>query len=365
MMFQSLKVNKLELKNRFVVAPMTRVSATLTGCVTEEMNHYYQQYVDGYFGCIITEGLYTDTLCSQGYQYQPGLINEAQANSWKVLNDYAGTNHTAVIAQLMHAGALSQFNGYASETKAPSVIKPKGQQLAFYYGEGDYQMPAALSLSEINQIVDGFVHAACLAQQSGFSGVEIHGANGYLLDQFLCTHTNQREDEFGGSIENRLRIHTQIINGIREKVGSDFIIGLRISQAKVNDPEYKWSGKAEAKAIFIYLDTLDFDYLHLTEPNALGCAFESGLTLAEIAKQFVSQPIMVNGELNSKPAIDASLENGADLISIGKMALVNPDFPVKMLNDIPLMAFTFDIFNPIANLDTQFSVLKNKGEGYV
>ncbi len=359
MMFESLKLVNFDFKNRLTVAPLTRVSATQDGRATAQMRDYYQQYVDGGFGCIITEGLYTDTEYSQGYKFQPGLVNDAQTLSWKALNDYAKSKKTIVIAQLMHAGALSQHNEYQSKTKAPSSVKPVGSQMTFYYGEGEYNVPTALSQTDIQKLITGFVDAACFAKASGFSGIEVHGANGYLLDQFLTVTSNQREDEFGGSVENRLKLHAQIIERIRAQVGKDFIIGLRISQAKVNEPDYKWSGADEAKAIFTHLDTLDIDYLHLAEPNALESVFDTGLSLASFAKQYTSKVVMNNGQLNQHHLITKALEDGSDLVSIGKMAIANPDFPLKLLSHKPLTPFTFDIFNPIANLSTQFATLSD------
>lgn len=180
--FSNYKIGNLTLKNRLAVAPMTRVSANEDGTTGPLMKDYYQSFAKGGFALIITEGIYTDKYHSQCYKFQPGLTNERQVESWKEVTRAVHQNKGVIIAQLMHAGALSQYNKYTEHNIAPSAIKPLGKEMTLYYGEGDYSVPKAMNKNDINNAISGFVNAAKLAKVAGFDGVEIHGANGYLLD---------------------------------------------------------------------------------------------------------------------------------------------------------------------------------------
>jgi len=193
-LFTSLNAGRLQLKNRLAVAPMTRVSATADGHATTRMAGYYAAFAAGGFGLVITEGIYTDKAFSQGYLFQPGLSDEAQRDAWKPVVDGVHAQGSRIVAQLMHAGALSQGNPHRDGTRGPSAVRPKGQQMVFYRGAGGYPVPQPISLDEIQEALQGFAQAAMRAREAGFDGVEIHGANGYLLDQFLTEGVNLRDD---------------------------------------------------------------------------------------------------------------------------------------------------------------------------
>jgi 2,4-dienoyl-CoA reductase-like NADH-dependent reductase (Old Yellow Enzyme family) len=352
--FSNHTIGNITLKNRFAVAPMTRVSANEDGTTGTLMKDYYQSFAQGGFALIFTEGIYTDKHYSQGYKFQPGLTDEAQAESWKPIVDAVHDSGSLFIAQLMHAGALSQYNKYTGFNAGPSAVKPLGQEMTFYYGEGDYSTPKTMDKEDINDAISGFVNAAKLAKRAGFDGVEIHGANGYLLDQFITVHTNERTDEYGGELVNRLRIYEKVITSIRKAVGDDFIVGIRFSQGKVNDFEYKWPAKVEdAKYTFELVSKCGVDYIHTTEYNAKEAAFEDSLSLAELAKKHGSVSVIANGSIvnenDAKHMIDS---NQADLISLGKMALANPNWPNVIRDQQELREFNFEMFNPIADLKT-------------
>lgn len=137
-LFEGLAIGRMALRNRLAVAPMTRVSATDGGCATERMARYYEAFAEGGFGLVITEGVYTDKAYSQGYHQQPGLSDDVQRDAWATVADGVHKGGACIVAQLMHAGALSQGNPYRSDSAGPSAVRPKGQQLAFYRGKGDY-----------------------------------------------------------------------------------------------------------------------------------------------------------------------------------------------------------------------------------
>lgn len=276
----------LPLRNRLAVAPMTRVSATPDGRPTPRMVEYYRAFADGGFGLVITEGVYTDKVFSQGYLRQPGLTDNAQVEAWRDVVDAVHGAGGKIVAQLMHAGALSQGNPYRRRTVGPSAVRPKGDQMPFYRGAGAYHVPREMTLEEIEEAVAEFVNAAHRARSAGFDGVEIHAANGYLLDQFLSEGINLRTDAYGGDIRTRAALTVQTIAEVREAIGADFPVEVRISQAKVNDFEHRWSGgETHAEIIFRAVAEAGASYVHTTEFEAWRPAFApGGPSLAALAK---------------------------------------------------------------------------------
>jgi 2,4-dienoyl-CoA reductase-like NADH-dependent reductase (Old Yellow Enzyme family) len=218
-------LGRLELTNRLAVAPMSRVSAAPDGTPTGEMTDYYAQFARGGFGIVITEGTYTDTTHSQGYLNQPGLATDDHVDGWRRITDAVHATGTPVIAQLMHAGALSQGNPHAAGAIGPSAIAPIGQMLEEYGGAGSWPVPREMTPADIDSAGAGYTEAAARARAAGFDGVEVHAANGYLLDQFLTVYTNVRADEYGGAVHNRIRLTARVIAEIRSRVGDDFVVG--------------------------------------------------------------------------------------------------------------------------------------------
>lgn len=353
-LFSPSNIGNLLLKNRLVVAPMTRVSGNEDGTVGPLMKKYYQSFASGGFGLIISEGIYTDKQYSQTYKYQTGLTDEAQMASWRDITNAVHKNGGKIIAQLMHGGALSQYNKYKDRNAAPSSVQPLGKEMTFYYGQGEYATPVDMTQEDIDNAVAGFAQSAMYAKQAGFDGVEIHGANGYLLDQFLTLYTNNRSDAYGGELINRLRLYKEIITAVRDAVGKDFVIGVRFSQSKVNDYDYKWPGQEnDAKETFEYMRSLEIDYLHTTEKKVNSPAFDGTSPLSELAKMHSKLPVIANGGIVDEKGANELLANqSVELISIGKAALANPDWPNAVKLNKPLKAFDFEMFDPIANLST-------------
>lgn len=330
-LFADWRLNRLELRNRLVVAPMTRISASQEGMPTEAMARYYERFARGGFGLVITEGTYTDQAYSQGYANQPGLSDRQQAQGWQQTVNLVHAAGGKIVAQLMHAGALSQANRFRNETVGPSAVQPKGRQMAVYRGHGLYCLPHSMSEAEIEQVIEGFARAAIFAvETAGFDGVEIHGANGYLLDQFLTQHTNLRSDSWGGSIERRICLSAKIARAVRQAVGSAVPVGMRISQAKVNDSAHKWK-EAEAGAAIVFGTLADagLDYIHVTEHEAWQPAFgDNTPSLISLAhKNAPGLTIIANGNLHDPQRAAQALSNGADLIALGRGALANPAWP--------------------------------------
>lgn len=350
-LFEPLNLGPLTLANRLAVAPMTRVSATQSGEATARMAHYYERFAEGGFGLVITEGVYTDERWSQGYFHQPGLANAAQRDAWRSVVERVHAAGARIIAQLMHAGALSQGNRFVGSTRGPSANRPVGQQMGFYRGVGDYPLPQAMSEAEIDQAVAGFAAAALRAREAGFDGVEVHGANGYLLDQFLSEGVNLRSDGYGGTVAKRLRITEEVVRAVRAAVGDDYLIGLRSSQGKVNDFQHKWRGTQEAAEIYTRVGRLPLDYLHTTEFEAWRPAFENGPSLAALARQHAGLPVLANGSLHDPERAAAMLAVGAaDMVTLGRGALAHADWPQRVRSGATLREFDRRILSPLADL---------------
>ena len=348
-----IRIGPTELPNRVALAPMTRVSATEQGHATERMASYYLRFARGGFGLLITEGLYTDTAYSQGYLLQPGLATAAQSRSWTKVVDAVHSEGSRIFAQLMHAGAQSQGNRFIDTTVGPSAVAPRGEQLRFYRGEGPFQVPEMITSAQMDQAREGFVAAALNAKAAGFDGVEIHGANGYLLDQFLTDYLNNRTDQYGGSLANRTRFAVEISRAVREAVGPDMTVGIRISQGKVSDSAHKWAGGAEeAKSIFTALAATGIDYIHTTELRADAPAFGAeGASLAFLAREHSGLVVIANGSLDEPEAAAALVAAGqADIIALGKAALATRDWPRRARANAGMDELDGRVFSPIADV---------------
>lgn len=343
----------MSLRNRLAVAPMTRVSAAADGRPTSRMADYYAAFAAGGFGLVVTEGIYTDKAHSQGYLFQPGLADASHVDDWRLVVERVHGHGARMVAQLMHAGALSQGNPHRGNTVGPSAVQPKGQQMPFYRGAGQYAVPDAMTTAEISSAVEGFTAAAVLAREAGFDGVEIHGANGYLLDQFLTEHTNLREDEYGGDVARRLRLTVEVAEAVRSAVGTDFVVGVRVSQGKVNDFVHKWSGgEGEAATVFKTLGRLPIDYLHTTDFEAWAPAFGEGPSLAALARRYGGKPIIANGSLHHPERAAGMVHHEeADVVSLGRGALANHDWPRRLAEGMALDEFDKGILMPFADLE--------------
>lgn len=353
-LLEATRTENLAAKNRLGVAPMTRVTATEDGRATEAMTRYYERFARGGFGLVVTEGIYTDQTHSQGYLFQPGLTDEAQARSWQPMVKGVQSHGSLAIAQIMHAGGISQGNRFRDTTVAPSAILPKGRQMAFYYGKGGYAMPVEITEAQIAEVIEGFADSAARAVEiAGFDGIEIHGANGYLLDQFLTDYTNTRTDQYGGNTENRIRLAVEVVKAVRARVGAEIPVGIRISQGKVNDYHHKWAyGEADAAINFGALAEAGVDFIHVTEFETWQPAFGEGTpTLVQLARTYAPNALIIaNGSLQDTDKAEAVLADGADIVTFGRGALANPDLPIRLAAANELREFDPAVLGPIADI---------------
>jgi len=358
--FNALSLGSHQLRNRFAVAPMSRVSAGLDGVPSANMQTYYEAFALGGFSLIITEGIYTDGIAAQAYPQQPGLVTVAQQQGWKQLTARVKQHGAVFIAQLMHAGAISQ---HLANTWAPSAVLPLGKKMPEYGGgDGAFPLPHAMTATEIAAVKQGFVQSALHAYAAGFDGVELHAANGYLLDQFMTDYINTRTDLYGGSIPNRFRIIKEIIEAVRAVVPVGFIIGLRLSEGKVNNLHYRWQdGAATARAILSEVAAANPDYVHIAAEAgnwAAEATYPDGTSYTGLAKQLTGVPVIANGGLHQPALAKQVLEEGhADILAIGKAAIANPDWPLRIQRGESTIPFHPRMIKPHANIEHTWKVL--------
>ncbi|PSL22908.1 2,4-dienoyl-CoA reductase-like NADH-dependent reductase (Old Yellow Enzyme family) [Dyadobacter jiangsuensis] len=341
------------MANRLVVAPMTRVSATPEGVPTQEMADYYEAFAAGGFGMIITEGTYTDELFSKANHNQPGMANDAHMHGWKRVVTAVHRHHALIINQLMHGGALSEIH---EEPVAPSAVQPIGLRVTDNaVSPSPFPMPRAMQKQDFEEVKAGYVRAALLAYEAGFDGVELHAANGYLFDQFITPHTNLRTDEYGGNERNRLRFLMEVYQAVKAALPGAFIVGIRVSESKVNDLTYRWPGGSEtALRIFEVLAEIDPDYLHIAAEGGRWereCRYPDGTSSNSIAKSLLKSPVIANGGMHDVTLAETLLNsNAADLVSIGRAAIASPDWPKRVAAGEPVVPFFKELIKPSLTL---------------
>jgi len=320
-LFEPICVGPLTLRNRIVMAPMTRNRAG-EGDAPQAINvEYYRQRASA--GLIITEASQVSPQ-GKGYMHTPGCYSEAQARGWRKVTDAVHAAGGRIFLQLWHVGRISHpsFQQGAAAPVAPSPVLPAGQVLT-EDGPRPYVVPRALNLDEIVDIVAQFRDAAAQALAAGFDGVELHAANGYLIDQFLRDGTNLRADAYGGSPENRGRLLREIIEVVAQLWGADRV-GVRLSPASgFNDMR-----DSNPQVMFLYLAGMLSDYrlayLHMVEESAIGPFDWQALRRAYRGLY------MANGGYDRSSAADALAEGRADLISFGKPFISNPDLVARL-----------------------------------
>ena len=358
-LFSPGRLGPLALANRTIVAPLTRASATVDGLVTDQMRDYYGDFARGGWGLVETEATYIDLKYSQGYDYQPGIANDAQAESWRKVVEAAHAAGTPIMMQIFHCGAINQGNNWVEGSISASAVQPVGTQIDRYRGgKGPFQMPREITRDEMAEVVESYAEAARRAVELGFDAIEVHGANGYLPDQFLTVHTNLRNDEYGGAIENRVRYHCDVMRAVRA-AAPDTAVGVRISQTKVNDFTYEWPGGADdARVIFSALAQTGIDFIHCSAHLGVTPIFGTTRSLSGLARDFSGLPVITNGKLQD-PAVaeQALIDTEGDFVTVGKGALADPAWAAKVRAGTAPIAFDPGMITPLATLDNYYDWL--------
>ncbi|MEL7472403.1 MAG: alkene reductase [Planctomycetota bacterium] len=343
-LFEPMKIGELEVPNRVLMAPLTRSRSTQPGDVPNAMNaEYYAQRASA--GLIIAEATQVSGQ-GKGYAFTPGIHTEAQAEGWKLVTDAVHARGGRIYLQLWHVGRIShvdlQPNG--ERPVAPSAIRAEGSRTYTSKDSGmvDVSEPRALELDEIPGVVDQFRKGAELAKAAGFDGVEIHGANGYLLDQFLRTGTNHRTDAYGGPVENRARFGIEVAQAVIDVWGAGRV-GYRVTPiGRFNDmnddaPADTFGYLAEK------LGELGVAFIHVVEefgPSSRDDALEEAArairTRYKAASPAGSNPAYLgNGGYDADLARQRIGDGLADAITFGKLFISNPDLPERMQQNGP------------------------------
>jgi len=321
------------LKNRIALAPMTRGRAGETRIPNETMAEYYHQRSGA--GLLITEA----TVISEqgiGWIGSPGIFTEEMVEGWRVVTDRIKPTGTPIFLQLWHCGRASHSDFHGGELPvSASAVKLNGDSIHTPFGKKPYETPRPMSLNEIAATVDDYRKAAMNAKAAGFSGVEIHGANGYLINQFLDSKTNQRKDQYGGSVENRFRFFKEVVEAVL-KVWEADRVGARISPNGVfND-----MGSENFRETYLYaaeaLNKLKLGYLHVMDGLAFGF-HEKGapMTLAEFRP--IYDGMLMGNCGHTKETAEKIISDGqADVIAFGRPFITNPDLPERFKNNWPL-----------------------------
>ena len=351
--FAAGEIAGVKMANRCIVSPMTRTSATVDGIVTDQMADYYARFARGGWGMVMTEGVYIDLKYSQGYTYQPGIATDEQAESWRKVVDAVHAEGVPIFMQIFHCGAINQGNNWVEGSISASAVTPVGEQIPRYRGAGTgFQTPREITRDEMAQVVEDFGAAARRAAEIGFDGVEVHGANGYLPDQFLTVHTNLRDDEYGGPIENRVKFHCEVMQSVRD-AAPDIPVGVRISQTKVNDFTYVWpGGDDDAKVIFPAIAATGIDFFDCSAHLGLDHVFGTKHSLSGLAREYTGLPVMANGKLQDPSEAErAIVEAEGDFVAIDKGALADPEWPRKIAAGEGPYGFDPGMIMPYATLD--------------
>lgn len=319
-LFSPAKIGRHILSNRIVMAPMTRSRSNDAGVPSDLVVTYYAQRASA--GLIITEGVFP-VASGKGYVRTPGIETAAQIAAWTKVADAVHARGGRIFMQLMHCGRVSHPsmipNG--AQPLAPSSIKAAGQTYTAT-GLQDFVTPHALSVAEIAEVVQGYRNAARLAIQAGFDGVELHAASGYLPEQFLSTGSNQREDHYGGSVENRSRFVLEVLAAMVSEIGSDRI-GIKISP-EMNFNDIKDANPQETYTYLVsQITNLNLAYLHVA---LFGAQFDYH---AELRPLFKGSYLIGSGQ--TKDSAQALIESGsADAVVFGGAFVANPDLPERL-----------------------------------
>jgi len=332
-LFQPAELGNLELRNRIVMAPMTR-NRSIGNIPPEFAALYYGQRATA--GLIVTEGT-SPSPNGLGYARIPGLFSEAQIKGWQRVTRAVRSGGGRIFAQLMHTGRIGH---HANLPKGAEILGPmgeaaKGEIFTDASGMQPHMVPRAMEEADLRQVIDEYVKASTNALDAGFDGVELHAANGYLLEQFLNPGVNRRQDGWGGSLEGRARLLLETTRTVIKAIGKGRV-GVRLSPHGVFNDMPPYPGVQQEYAwIAEHLAGLGIVYLHLVDHSVMGAPPVPEATRIAIRKAFQGQLILSGGY--DRRRAEADLGSGlADLVAFGRPFIANPDLPERLLQEAPL-----------------------------
>lgn len=343
MLFTSYRLGQLDLPNRIIMPPMTRSRAGVGNVPTALMAEYYAQRASA--GLIITEGTQISQQ-GQGYAWTPGIHSDEQIAGWRGVNKVVHAAGGRIFAQLWHVGRIShvalQPHRAAPVSSSPLVangvkvfIDPEGKGPQAGVGEMvQHSTPRALSETEIAQVVQEFATAACKALDADFDGVEIHGANGYLINQFIDSQANSRIDDYGGSLHNRLRFLREVTEAVVAVTGHERV-GVRLAPLTTLQGAVDDTPQATYLAAAKVLDEVGVAYIHIAEAD-WDDAPEMPAAFKEALRMIYRGALIYAGKYTAERAEIALCSGWADLIGFGRPFVANPDLPERLRNGWPL-----------------------------
>lgn len=345
LLFSPTRLGRLTLRNRIVFPPLTRQRAAAGDVATDLMAQYYAQRASA--GFMISEGTQIEPR-GQGYAWTPGIYSAQQIEGWRKVTDAVHRQGGVIFAQLWHVGRVShaQLQPGGEAPVAPSALQAQKVK-AFIEtapGEGklvDPSVPRALTTAEIGELVELYAQGARNAIEAGFDGVEIHSANGYLVNQFISAHANQRDDIYGGSLHNRLRFLREIVSAVSNAVGADRL-GVRFTPLfESTDQDRVYIGLVEEDPHQTYIEAIKVleeagvAYLSIAEAD-WDNAPDLPLTFRQAVRRTFSGRILYAGRYTADRA-DRLLSTGlADLVAFGRSFIANPDLPARIAHGLPL-----------------------------
>lgn len=334
-LFTPAQLGNFTLKNRIVMAPLTR-SRAIDNLPNELMAEYYRLRADA--GLIITEGT-SPSPNGLGYPRIPGLFNEEQVQGWRRVTDGVHQAGGRIFVQLMHSGRVSHPANLPAGARvlAPSAITAPGEMWTDSEGMQPHPVPHAMTEADIAQSIAEYAASAKLAIKAGFDGVELHAANGYLIDQFLNTASNQRDDRWGGPVENRIRFAVEVARATVDAIGADRV-GMRISPYGVFNGQLP---DADMDALYLLLikelNALGLLYIHIVDHSAMGAPEVSPALKTSIRAAFNGQYILSGGYNVAHANADLDAQRG-DLVAFGRPFISNPDLVAKLASGQNLIA---------------------------
>ena len=377
-LFSPFKLAGHVIPNRIATAPLTRQMAEADGTPTDEMAAYYARRARGGFGLIITEGTYEeDKLGCRTYLSQPGIANKKHVMGWKKVSEAIHAHGSKTILQLMRGGRVSDprvLNGKApvsasatqsggwtlyTDTTAERDIRNISNMA---WPKVTFGKARALTAAEIESVADGFAEGAARAVEAGLDGVEIHGANGYLLCQFITPKVNLRSDEYGGSPENNVRFARLVCKKVRKAIGRNKIISLRLSQDGVDDFVGAWPGGVKyAEAIGKALRGADIDVIHWSSFGWRDNRDPKSKTpLSSAIRKTSGIPVITNGGIAEGDETEDCLKSGGgDMVAIGRQSLTHPYWPYIVRSGVKYDRLPFDrkyVIRPVLDYGIAYPV---------
>lgn len=342
-LFQPIQLGQLSLKNRIVMPPMTRSRATQPGNVANDMMAtYYAQRADA--GLIVAEGTQISEM-GQGYAWTPGIYTEEQIAGWKKVTDAVHAKGGAIFAQLWHVGRVTHpANIGGQQPISSSALKAEGVKVFIDENNApgfvDVVEPREMTKQDIQNVVEEYRQAALNAVEAGFDGIELHAANGYLVNQFIDSEANNRTDEYGGSTENRLRFLGEVVTAMTDAIGADRV-GVRLAPFTSLNGTVDKTPVETYTAAAVLLNELNVVYMHIAEVD-WDDAPDTPSEFKTAVREAYKGTIIYAGRYNTEKAAQA-LETGlADMVGFGRPFISNPDLPSRIKNDYPLAAHNPD-----------------------